>query len=258
MPLLEIEGLHVQRGEGAGAYRVELPRLSLEAGEAVAITGESGCGKSTLLESIGLLLAPTQLQRYQLGAAGPIQPLLAQRDEHRLAAIRARHLGFVLQSGGLLPYLSVRDNIALPRRLTGQPNPSPQELQAIETLGLSDRLDAKPQALSIGERQRAAFVRAIAHGPSLLLADEPTAALDPGRARDLFQLMLELVRGLKIAALIVSHDWQLVDRFGLRRLQARPGETPQAATRFMEAAHDTTPETLRAAGQASALESVQP
>ena len=234
MSLLEIEGLQAQRGEGHGAYLVELPHLCVEAGEAVAITGESGCGKSTLLESIGLLLTPARLQHYHLGPAGAIHSLLAQRNEGRLASIRARHLGFVLQNGGLLPYLSVKDNIALPRRLTGQPTPSPQELQAIETLGLSSRLDAKPQSLSIGERQRVAFVRAIAHGPSLLLADEPTAALDPGRAYDLFQLMLDLVRSMNIAALIVSHDWQLVTRFNLRRLEASQGTDSHAATRFTE------------------------
>ena len=139
-----------------------------------------------------------------------------------------------MQNGGLLPYLSVRDNIALPRRLNGQPTASPQEQHAIEILGLTDRLDAKPQSLSIGERQRVAFVRAIAHGPSLLLADEPTAALDPGRAHDLFQLMLELVRSLNIAALIVSHDWTLVDKFGLRRLEARPVDGTHTATVFTE------------------------
>lgn len=236
MPLLEIEGLHVRRGIGPDAYHVELPRLSLDAGEALAITGESGCGKSTLLESIGLLLAPSQLRRYHLGAVGSIKSLLDRHDERQLATIRARHLGFVLQNGGLLPYLSVRDNIALPRRLTNQPVASDQELRAIETLGLSDRLDVKPHALSIGERQRVAFVRAIAHGPSLLLADEPTAALDPGRAQDLFQLMLDIVRSMGIAALIVSHDWRLVDRFGLRRLQARPGNSSQMPTRFTEEA----------------------
>ncbi|WP_323012211.1 ABC transporter ATP-binding protein [Castellaniella sp.] len=235
MPLLEIEGLHVRRGSAPNAYHVELPRLHLNKGEVVAITGESGCGKSTLLESIGLLLAPWRLQRYHLGAAGSIKALLEERDERRLAAIRSRHLGFVLQNGGLLPYLSVKDNIALSRRLIGQQTSSPQEQEAIETLGLSGRMDAKPQALSIGERQRVAFVRAIAHGPSLLLADEPTAALDPGRANDLFRLILDLVCSMNIAALIVSHDWQLVNRFGLRRLHAQPrGDTPQTPTRFTE------------------------
>ncbi|MHC8346755.1 ABC transporter ATP-binding protein [Pseudomonas sp. RT6P73] len=227
--MLDIKNLLVRRGEGALAHHVRLPHLQVGAGEILAITGESGSGKSTLLEAIGLLLAPVELERFRLGAAHDqdIAQLLASDDQPALAAVRSRHLGFILQSGGLLPFLSVRDNISLPRRLLGMPVKSAHIDHAVEVLRLQGLLNKQPQALSIGERQRVACVRAIAHEPLLLLADEPTAALDPHSARRLFELLLSLVSSMGLSALVVSHDWALLKDFGLPRLGAtsRQGET---------------------------------
>jgi putative ABC transport system ATP-binding protein len=227
--MLDIKNLLVRRGEGAQAHHVRLPHLQVGAGEILAITGESGSGKSTLLEAIGLLLAPVELERFRLGAAHAqdIAHLLATDDQPALAAVRSRHLGFILQSGGLLPFLSVRDNISLPRRLLGMPPKSEHIDHAVDVLRLQGLLDKQPQALSIGERQRVACVRAIAHEPLLLLADEPTAALDPHSARRLFELLLSLVSSMGLSALVVSHDWALLKDFGLPRLGAisRQGET---------------------------------
>ncbi|MFJ4143152.1 ABC transporter ATP-binding protein [Pseudomonas sp. NPDC089734] len=223
--MLRIKGLKVQRGSGADAHRVHLPELTLARGSVLAITGESGCGKSTLLETLGLLLAPEALEQYRLGGQD-IAALLAADDQKALADVRARSLGFILQNGGLLPFLKVRDNISLPRRLLGLPHESDHVEQAIAALHLGSLLDKLPQQLSIGERQRVACVRAIAHQPQLLLADEPTAALDPHNARQLFELLLGLVDELGLSALVVSHDWELIDSFGLPRLTATnlPGE----------------------------------
>ena len=227
--MLDIKNLLVRRGEGALAHHVRLPHLQVGAGEILAITGESGSGKSTLLEAIGLLLAPVELERFRLGPthAQDIAHLLATDDQPALAAVRSRHLGFILQSGGLLPFLSVRDNIRLPRRLLGMSANSEHIDHAVDVLRLQGLLDKQPQALSIGERQRVACVRAIAHEPLLLLADEPTAALDPHSARRLFELLLSLVSSMGLSALVVSHDWALLKDFGLPRLGAisRQGET---------------------------------
>jgi putative ABC transport system ATP-binding protein len=227
--MLDIKNLLVRRGEGAQAHHVRLPHLQVGAGEILAITGESGSGKSTLLEAIGLLLAPVELERFRLGPthAQDIAHLLATDDQPALAAVRSRHLGFILQSGGLLPFLSVRDNISLPRRLLGMPAKSEHIDHAVDVLRLQGLLDKQPQALSIGERQRVACVRAIAHEPLLLLADEPTAALDPHSARRLFELLLSLVSSMGLSALVVSHDWALLKDFGLPRLGAisHQGET---------------------------------
>ncbi|MHC8289979.1 ABC transporter ATP-binding protein [Pseudomonas sp. XS1P51] len=234
--MLDIKNLLVRRGEGALAHQVRLPHLQVGAGEILAITGESGSGKSTLLEAIGLLLAPVELECFRLGPARSgvqatqvqdIAQLLASDDQPALAAVRSRHLGFILQSGGLLPFLNVRDNISLPRRLLGMTAHSDHIGHAVEVLRLQGLLDKQPQALSIGERQRVACVRAIAHEPLLLLADEPTAALDPHSARRLFELLLSLVSSMRLSALVVSHDWALLKDFGLPRLGAvsRQGET---------------------------------
>ena len=228
--MLEIQNMWVRRGSGAQAHNVRLPTLQVKPGDILAITGESGCGKSTLLEAIGLLLQPVELGRFHLGPATAsldIAQMLAANDQSGLAAVRSRHLGFILQSGGLLPFLSVRDNISLPRRLLGMPAESAQVDRAVQALRLDGLLDKLPQALSIGERQRVACVRAIAHEPQVLLADEPTAALDPHSARRLFELLLSLVNELGLSALVVSHDWALVRDFGLPRLGAisRQGET---------------------------------
>jgi len=234
--MLHIENLAIHRG----AYRILLPSLSLARGEVLAITGASGCGKSTLLEMIGLILRPERLDRYQLGdgeggtAPLDVAALLHGDRQARLADLRAQRLGFVPQSGGLLPFLDVRGNIALPRRMLGLPAGGEGVEAAVERLGLRPLLDKKPAQLSIGERQRVSFVRAIAHEPDLLLADEPSAALDPLQARKLFELIVETSQRLGIAALLVSHDWALLRSCGIRRLVGVP-ESGGTGTVFRDA-----------------------
>lgn len=220
--MLHIRNMDIRRG-GAGGFRVHLPELTLSRGEIAALTGPSGCGKSTLLEMIGAILRPDFLADYRLGERDFAAPLLAE-DETELAALRARELGFVLQHGGLLPWLPVMENITLARRLLGMTTESPWLDAAIDRLGVRPLLAKMPSQLSIGERQRVAFVRAIAHQPRLLLADEPTAALDPDNANRLFTLMVEMVRSLDMAAIIVSHDWQRVAEFGLHCYRAKVSE----------------------------------
>ncbi|WP_017431227.1 ABC transporter ATP-binding protein [Vreelandella jeotgali] len=219
--MLSLRDLYITRGRGHERYAVHLPELRLDAGEVVAVVGPSGCGKSTLLEAIGLLLEPDRPGHFTLGRQKQdLARLWQQDDAAALATVRSRDMGFMLQNGGLLPYLSVRDNIALPRQLLGLTAKSARVDHACETLGLTPLLDKRPAALSIGERQRSAFVRAIAHEPALLLADEPTAALDPHAGARLFGVMTALVQELEMAALVVSHDRELVAEFALRRMVA--------------------------------------
>ncbi|MDR5900292.1 ATP-binding cassette domain-containing protein [Halomonas vilamensis] len=219
--MLNLSELRVTRGRGTGRHEVHLPGLTLTSGDMLAIVGPSGCGKSTLLEALGLLLKPSALDSYTLGPSETdLAALLWTENEHALAEIRSRDLGFLLQNGGLLPFLNVRDNISLPRRLLGLPTNSERVRHACAILGLEPLMDKRPAALSIGERQRTAFVRAMAHEPRLLLADEPTAALDPQAGELLFGLILSLVQELEMAALVVSHDRTLVAQFSLPRLAA--------------------------------------
>lgn len=218
--ILDIQNLKVSRGLAGQTYEVVLTSLMLNAGDVTAIVGPSGCGKSTLLEAIGLLLEPESAERYQLvdfDIAHDMGISLRER-ERRWARIRQNYLGFVPQSGGLLPYLNVHDNIYLARQLVGLKGSDSLLDEIIDRLKLVPLLKQSPAQLSIGERQRVSFVRAIAHRPKLLLADEPTAALDPILAKELFALIVEFARALNVTALIVTHEWSLVDEVGIRSI----------------------------------------
>ena len=221
--MLFINDLCVVRGQGPQAHHVYLPQLTLRPGEIVAVTGESGCGKSTLLEAIGLVLRPASVGRFALHDEKQldIAALIQRNQQAELADIRARHLGFVLQNGGLLPFLSVLDNIRLPCQLLRMVPDSAMMSRVTDALKLGPLLNKHPAQLSFGERQRSAFARAIMHRPGLVLADEPTAALDPWNAQQLFSLFIELVAQEGMMALVVCHDWPLVQRFNLPCLTAR-------------------------------------
>ncbi len=195
--------------------------LELHAGEVLAVTGRSGTGKSTLLEIMGLALAPTAVEQFTFHAHHrpvSLNALWGGRQFDALAALRSRHIGFLLQQGGLLPYLSVHDNIRLPLQLAGRAEDG-REIHALaERLGIAGLLSRKPGSLSVGERQRAALARALIHRPALLLADEPTSALDPFYARQVFDLLLSVAKERGSAVLIVSHDVDWVRTVGLAEL----------------------------------------
>lgn len=224
LPLLEISGLHCLRGVGAKAYRVELPRLTLRRGEVLALTGASGSGKSTLLEVLGLVAAPLPGARFTwLGGNGPVDlAALWRRDAQRsLARLRAAGIGFVMQTGGLLPFLTVRENLGINRRLIGLPEDGDDLRHLIERLEIGPLLDAHPRRLSVGQQQRASIGRALAHAPTLLLADEPTSALDPRLAGRVLTLLLDLAAELGTAVVIATHEHERVHALGLHRLDAR-------------------------------------
>lgn len=225
--LLHIQDLLCRRGAADG-FTLAVESLSLRRGEAVGVTGPSGCGKSTLLDVVGLVLRPSTVGQFTL-AGTDVAALWAQGRQGTLASLRAGGIGYVLQTGGLLPFLNVRDNIRLSRTLLGLPEDRAGEDRLISTLGIGALLDKKPAALSIGERQRVAIARALAHRPALVLADEPTASLDPHHSAAVMELLLSLVGEFGLGLMVVSHDWDLLTRFGLRRIEA---VTADATTRF--------------------------
>ena len=145
----------------------------MAAGERLALVGPSGSGKSTALDVLALMLAPRDAERFVLtapdGTAWDIAALWRARARGRLTALRARLIGYVLQTGGLVPFLSVQENILLGRRLLGLscPGPAPALMTDLGIAGLAGRL---PQHLSLGERQRVAIARALAHRPALVLS----------------------------------------------------------------------------------------
>lgn len=176
--------------------------LRVAAGECVAIVGESGSGKSTLLNCIAGL-EPVDAGRIALGEAR-----IDGRDDDALARLRRQHFGFVFQAFHILPHLSLLQNVALPLWLLGRADgeAAAAARAMLERVGLGARADDAPQQLSGGEMQRVAIARALVHRPALVLADEPTGNLDPGRAADVLDLLLGQVRENGAAGVLVTHS----------------------------------------------------
>ncbi|HKS12542.1 MAG TPA: ABC transporter ATP-binding protein [Pseudomonas sp.] len=215
--MISLQGVRKTRGEGSQRYSLEIDGLCLDAGEQVAVVGPSGCGKSTLLDLLALVLAPDTAAGFSLdidGCRQDIAGLWRGRRLDRLAALRSRHLGYVLQAGGLLGFLDVRGNIRLPRQLLGQADDGSVERLA-EALDVHHQLGKRPGALSLGQRQRVSCARALAHEPALLLADEPTAALDPVNAARVMSLLLHQAQARRVTCVIATHDEQLARGAGL-------------------------------------------
>mgnify|MGYP006287852811 CR=1 FL=1 len=212
--MLSLEGVLKVREQSGSRFELALPAFSVAPGEFVAVVGESGCGKSTLLDLLALISRPTRAQGFRMRLAGgevqDIAALWRLQDEQALASIRRRHLGYVLQTGGLLPYLSVRDNLLLPMRLNRLPGGRERILSMSRRFGVEDCLSRLPESLSGGQRQRVAILRALAHAPSVVLADEPTAAVDRRRAVQIVQDFHALARQEGLAIIMVTHDLDLV------------------------------------------------
>lgn len=207
-----MRGLERRRG---AQFRLFVPHLDVAAGEQLTILGPSGSGKSTLLDILALSLTPHE-GRFNFCPCGvpvDVLDLWATEKPQRLCELRRLHIGYVLQTGGLLPFLSARENILLPARASHQ-RVDTALTDLAERLGLSGALLArKPAQLSIGERQRVAIARAVIHRPKLILADEPTASLDAVNAERTLQLLCDLVHNQQIACVLVTHNRELAERF---------------------------------------------
>lgn len=221
MNLYELRNVVLERKARGYAYRLIIESLAVRRGEKIALIGPSGCGKSTALDLLAMILEPCAADAFILRADGEedVADLWRRGERDRMARLRLRHIGYVLQTGGLLPFLSSADNIAAPGRARGM---AARALRARlaelgEGLGIAHLMDALPDQLSIGERQRVAIARALLAGPDLVLADEPTAALDPLTARQVMRLLTELAGDG--ALIVVSHDQRLVEASGLRCLR---------------------------------------
>ncbi len=181
--------------------------LKVEKGEHLAIIGPSGSGKSTLMNLLGCLDTPTGGELKVSGT--PVSEL----DDDGLASIRNREIGFVFQSFNLLPRVDALDNVALPllySRLSVAERRERAE-EALDAVGLSDRKEHLPSQLSGGQRQRVAIARALVNSPSLLLADEPTGALDSKTGEDILGLFDRLVEAGN-TLIVVTHEDSVADR----------------------------------------------
>jgi putative ABC transport system ATP-binding protein len=214
-PVLSLQGVSKVRTQGESRFELSVPGFSLHAGEFLALVGESGCGKSTLLDLLALISKPSAASAFDLtlnaGSTIDVAALWQRGDERALAALRRRHFGYVLQTGGLLPYLTVADNLLLPLRMNHLPQGRERVVEISRRLGVADCLARKPESLSGGQRQRVAILRALVHAPGIVLADEPTAAVDRRRARQIVQALQTLARDEGVAIIMVTHDLKLVE-----------------------------------------------
>jgi ABC-type lipoprotein export system ATPase subunit len=202
LPLLS--ALDLQRTYTTGEARVSAlagVSLTLEPGDFVALMGPSGCGKSTLLHLCGAMDRPSS------GTVTFEDRNLSSLSDDALTRIRRERIGFVFQFFNLLPTLTLGDNIALPCLLSGMSGAQAdrQAAQLAERVGIAHRLGHYPQQVSGGEMQRAAIARALVHGPSLLIADEPTGNLDSDNGRLVLTLLAELNREMGITILLATH-----------------------------------------------------
>jgi len=205
MSLLELHQISKSFGEGETAVRaLDGINLSLDAGQLVAVMGPSGSGKSTLLTIAGSLEEPSSGEVRINGAA------LSSLSRNEKARLRRRTIGYVFQDFNLLPGLTAAENVALPLELDGVANRKAQQagLAALERLGLADRARHYPDQLSGGERQRVAIARSVVGERKLLLADEPSGALDSANSEVVMRMILDAcTRG--VAAVVVTHDAHL-------------------------------------------------
>ncbi|MBN2704476.1 MAG: ABC transporter ATP-binding protein [Pontiellaceae bacterium] len=203
--LLELE--NVTKRYGAETEVLRGIDLTVAAGERIAIVGASGCGKSTLLNLIGAMDQPDAGSILFEGTD------IATLSEKEAAAFRNAQVGFVFQLHHLLPQCSVLENAMVPALANpGKKEVRERALHLLERVGLTHRLTHRPGQLSGGERQRVAVVRALINQPRLLLADEPTGALNQAAADDLMALLLELNREENLSLVMVTHSMRLAEQ----------------------------------------------
>ena len=196
--------------------------LQVKKGEVVALVAPSGAGKSTLLHIAGLLDTP------DAGTVAIGGRDMTKLGDRKRTAVRRAEVGFIYQFHHLLPEFSAIENIVLPQLANGVPEAAAnaRALELLARVGIAERADHRPAALSGGEQQRVAFCRALANQPTLLLADEPTGNLDPETSDRVFGALMELVRGTGLAAVIATHNLELASRMDrMVRLTAGKLET---------------------------------
>ncbi|MFH1159203.1 MAG: ABC transporter ATP-binding protein [Pseudomonadota bacterium] len=201
----------IKRSFEQGGQTLEILRginLSISRGEIAALLGPSGCGKTTLLQIAGLLEKPTSGEVIING-----KKVDGSGDGLR-TMLRRTQIGFVYQFHHLLPDFTALENLLLPQYIagTGKAEARNRALKLLESVGLEKRATHYPSEMSGGEQQRVAIARALVNRPALLLADEPTGNLDPQTAEEVFQVMLQTIRSLKIGALVVTHNGELASR----------------------------------------------
>lgn len=213
MDALRAEGISKSYGEGETLVQaLGDVSLRLESGTVVALLGPSGSGKSTLVKALGLVTLPDTGRIW-------MQDRLVVAEGKAVASLRElrrRHLGFVFQKPNLIPFMTARQNVAIAAEIGGEPDPTGRASELLRYLDVSHRERSLPGTLSGGEQQRVSIARALANRPSIVLADEPTAALDKVRGRAVMELFRRVAHEQQAAVLVVTHDHRTLDLFDVR------------------------------------------
>jgi len=208
-PLIETQSVGVTFGDGATACRaLDDVSVAVMPGEILLVMGPSGSGKTTLTQILGCLLRPSA------GSVKVFGQSMETPDAGALDECRLRHFGFVFQNYNLFPALSAWENVAIALDLVGVRGAA-AEIKAralLDEVGLASKADLRPAMLSGGQRQRVAIARALAADPDILLADEPTAALDAASGQSVMALFARLARARNRAVVIVTHDPRIRDQ----------------------------------------------
>lgn len=212
MPAVEADALTKIYGSGnTEVVAMHEASLTIARGEVAALLGPSGAGKTTLLTVVGLVTPPTQ---GRLSIAG--QPVLdGPYPLTNLRTFRRQRLGFVFQQSNLIPFLTACENVQVAMKLDGWPRRAARRraLELLDYLDVADRADFYPTTLSGGQQQRVAVARALANEPAVVLADEPTAALDSHRGRQVMELFRKVAHDNGAGVLVVTHDHRSLDVF---------------------------------------------
>jgi putative ABC transport system ATP-binding protein len=214
---IRVDSVVVEHQTASGPVRaLDGVSFSVDSGSSVAITGPSGGGKSTLLGVVGGLARPTS------GTVSIGDSQISQLSERDRSDFRRSHIGFVYQADNLLPFLTLLENVGLQLSLNGESSGTGRSLAMLANLGLAGLAYRLPDHLSGGQRQRAAVARAIVHQPEIILADEPTGALDAANAVGVIELLLGMQREIGATLIMVTHDRDAASRLD-RQIHLKDG-----------------------------------